>query len=179
MKHKNIFHLIAHILEKEKVSCVLIGGFAVNHYKVSRQTADIDILTTQESYEKVLPRFKEEGYRVKYHEKIFARLTNQRYPLMDVDFLFVDARTLLTMVKEGTKVDVGGKKFVVPSLNHLIALKLHFLKQNSSMREFKDLMDILQLVKMNDVNIKAKGFRHICTTYGSEAIYRKISNLLK
>lgn len=46
VKDKTIFHLISEIFKKNNVNSVLIGGFAVNYYKVTRQTADIDFLIT-------------------------------------------------------------------------------------------------------------------------------------
>ena len=50
MEHQNVFQLISTICEETGVSCVLIGGFAVNHYKVTRQTADVDFLITEEDF---------------------------------------------------------------------------------------------------------------------------------
>lgn len=57
MKYPTIFHLISYILQKAGVGVVLIGGFAVNHYKVTRQTVDIDFLCTKE-----LKRLRKEMY---------------------------------------------------------------------------------------------------------------------
>ena len=45
MNERSIFHLISDVTHKEGVPCVLIGGFAVNFHKVTRQTADVDFLT--------------------------------------------------------------------------------------------------------------------------------------
>ena len=54
MEYHSAFHLISDTINKTGVSCVLIGGFAVNYYKFSRQTADIDFLITEEDFNKII-----------------------------------------------------------------------------------------------------------------------------
>ena len=44
MAYQTVFHLISDIINKSGISCILIGGFAVNYYNVTRMTADIDFL---------------------------------------------------------------------------------------------------------------------------------------
>ena len=60
---KTAFHLISTISKKNNVCCVLIGGFAVNYYNVTRQTADIDFLITETDYKKILPYLIKAGYK--------------------------------------------------------------------------------------------------------------------
>lgn len=47
MDDRSVFHLISDFTNEQHVSCVLIGGFAINHYRVTRQTADVDFLITE------------------------------------------------------------------------------------------------------------------------------------
>ena len=44
MKYPTIFHLISTEFEKAEIPHVLIGGFAVNYYGVTRQTVFMDII---------------------------------------------------------------------------------------------------------------------------------------
>ena len=90
------------------------------------------------------------------------------------NFIFVDKETLARIIKDGKKVKIAGKTFVVPSLNHLIALKLHSVKFNPKIREFRDLPDIINLLRMNKVNVKTDQFRKLCLEYGTEELYHKI-----
>ncbi len=53
MDNNSVFHLMADLTQQEGVPCVMIGGFAINHYKVSRQTADVDFLITKEDFLKI------------------------------------------------------------------------------------------------------------------------------
>ena len=174
MKYPTIFHLISSIVDEAKVCCVLIVGFAVNYYKVTRQTADIDFLITKGDFEKILSSLEKEGFIQDYTQEVFARLKCNRANLMDLDFMFVDKETLDKIIKEGRQISIAGQKFIVPSLNHLIALKLHAIKHNPKIREYKDFLDIIELIRANKVKVKSGEFKGMCLKYGTEGIYNKI-----
>ncbi len=174
MKYPTIFHLISSVCNLKKVSCVLIGGFAVNYYKVTRQTADVDFLITKDDFDKILNLLEKEGFKQDYAQEVFARLTTEKGYLMDVDFMFVDKDTLDKIIKESKQINIAGAKLIVPSLLHLIALKLHAIKYNPKIREYKDLMDIIELIKVNKVAIKSAEFKALCLKYGTEELYNRI-----
>lgn len=175
MKYPTIFHLMSDLSKRAGVCCVLIGGFAVNYYKVTRQTADVDFLITKEDFEKILGLLEKAGYKPNYSQKVFTRLkSSNRAYLMDIDFMFVDKETIVEIIKDGKRVNIAGQKFIVPSLNNLIALKLHSLKYNPKIRESKDLPDIIDLIRINKVDFKSKEFRELCLKYGTGEIYHKI-----
>ena len=176
MKYPTVFHLISALSKKENVSCVLIGGFAVNYYKVTRQTADVDFLITKEDFDKIVGLLEEAGFKQDYTQEVFARLKSNTPYLMDLDFMFVDKETLEKIIKEAKLINIAGEKFLVPSLNHLIALKLHAIKYNPKIHEFKDLLDIIELIKVNKVNIKTNEFKNLCLKFGTEELYHKILN---
>jgi len=174
LNYPTIFHLISAVCKKRNVSCVLIGGFAVNYYKVSRQTADVDFLITKDGYEKILSLLEAEGLKEDYTQEVFARLTADKADFMDLDFMFVDKETLDKIIKEGKTVEIAEQKFIAPCLNHLIALKLHAIKHNPEIRELKDFLDIAELIKVNKINIKSDEFRALCLKYGTEELYNKL-----
>jgi len=178
MKYPTIFHLISDIIHKTKTNCVLIGGFAVNYYKVTRQTADVDFLITKDDFEKILILLEKEGFKQEYAQKVFAQLKSEKSYLMDIDFMFVNKKTLDRIIKEGKEISIAGQKFIIPCLNHLIALKLHALKYNPKIREYKDFLDIVELIKMNEVNIKTNEFRNLCLKYGTEELYNRILQVI-
>jgi predicted nucleotidyltransferase len=174
MKYPTVFHLISEVFSRKKVSGVLIGGFAVNYYKVTRQTADIDFLITRDDFDKISDLLEKEGYEKDYNREAFAKLTNSRHYLMDIDFMFVDAETLDKIIEDAKEVVIAKQKFKVPSLDHLIALKIHSLKFNLKMRENRDLPDIIELIRVNKVNVKGKDFKEMCLKFGTEELYNKI-----
>lgn len=174
MGYPNIFHLITDIFAKTNVTAVLIGGFAVNYYKVTRQTADIDFLIIKDDFERILSLLEEEGFKKDYAQEVFARLIGDKPYLMDLDFMFVDKETLDNIINEGKEINIAGQKFIVPSLNHLIALKLHAIKYNPKIREYKDLSDVIELIKINKLKVKNEEFKNLCLKYGTEELYHKI-----
>ena len=174
MTYPTIFHLISHLSNKSGISCVLIGGFAVNYYKVSRQTADVDFLITREDFNKISKELEKAGFSPDRIEEVFARFKGNNHYLMDIDFMFVDKGTLDKIIKDGKEISIAKQKLIVPSLNTLIALKLHAIKYNPKHREYKDLPDIINLIRTNKIAYKSKGFREICLKYGTEELYKKI-----
>ncbi len=175
MKYPTVFHLISSAFNKKNVSGILIGGFAVSYYKYSRQSADADFLIKERDFQEILPILKESGYKLDYNNEVFARLiSDEGLLMMDIDFMFVDEATFDKMFQAGQRTDIAGCEFIVPSLEHLIALKLHSMKQNSDLRWNKDIGDIVSLVEIGQLDINGKSFKDLCLKYATEEIYRKV-----
>ena len=172
------FDVMGLLLKKEGLRCVLIGGFAVNFYRTTRQTADIDFLIAQEDF----PRFKSSlenmDFKVVWLDRVFARFHSEAQKHMDIDFMFTSEETLRGILQDAKKVSIAGNEFLVPSLYHLIALKLHSIKHNEK-REYKDLMDILNLVKNNQIQASSDSFKELCLKYGTPLLYEKITGWIK
>ncbi len=181
MNNPTVFHLIADLKKEKNIDCILIGGFAVNYYKVSRQTADVDFLITEEDFKKIVKALESAGYKQDFgQEKVFAHFrSNDKAALMDIDFMLVNERTFDGMIDEGRRVEIAGQKFIIPSLHHLIALKLHSLKHNFKLRENKDMPDIINLIRSNDLDYKTKTFKELCLKYGTEELYKMILEKLE
>ena len=179
MNYRSVFHFISDITEKEGVACILIGGFAVNYYRVSRQTADVDFLITKDDFERIIGPLEKAGYKRDLRQENFIQLKSTQISLMDVDFMFVDKNTLSKILKESQEIEIAKQKFRVPSLEHLIALKLHSMKYNPKLRLTVDLPDIIHLIRINEVKFKEKKFAELCRKFGNEEIYKKILEALE
>ena len=173
MKYPNVFHMIADIFNKEKTTCVLIGGFAVNFHGVQRSTMDVDFLTTKEDFDAALGLLEKEGYKKFFENENFAQFENNKEYISHLDIMFVDQDVLKKIVKEGKQVNIASQDFKVPSLFHLIALKLHAIKFDKK-REYKDLMDIVDLIRNNKVDIRSAEFKNLCLKFGTEELYSRI-----
>jgi hypothetical protein len=174
MSFANIFHLVSDICGKTGSTCILIGGFAVNYYNVTRQTADIDFLVCEADFRKIEDHLIQAGFKEDFIDDVFVKLSGgKKYPL-DLDFMFVDEDTFTTMMEDAKEITIANRKFIVPSLMNLIALKLHSLKYNFAHRLLKDLPDIVNLIKVNRIDLADKEFKELCINYGSEEIYGKI-----
>lgn len=165
--------MVSDIFNKNGVTCVLIGGFAINFHKVQRATMDVDFLTTRKKFEAVLGLLEKQGFKKFSEHENFAQLENNKEYLGKLDFMFVDQDVLDKILKEGKQVTIAGQDFTIPSLFHLIALKLHAIKFEKK-REYKDLIDIVDLIRNNKVDIKSEEFKELCLKYGTESIYERI-----
>ena len=117
---------------------------------------------------------EQSGFKKDYAQEAFVRLRGEKPNLMDIDFMFVDRETLDKITRDGKQADIAGEKFIVPSLKHLIALKLHSIKHNPKKREYKDLLDIVELIRINKLDVKEAEFHSLCLRYGTQEIYHKI-----
>lgn len=179
MHERSIFHLISDLTDAEGISCILIGGFAVNYYRVTRQTADVDFLITKDDFDKIVGLLEKAGYKKAALQENFAQLQSSRLSLLDVDFVFVDPATLTKIKREGKTITIAGQKLLVPSLSHLIALKLHSIRNNPKVRLMKDLPDIVNLMRINEIDARSKTFEALCLKYGTPELYQKIREALQ
>lgn len=174
MNFENVFHLLSNIFKETNKQGILIGGFAVNYYNVTRQTADIDFLILEDDFNIIFKYLKKEGYELDYTHEVFVKLKGIEKYIIDIDFMFVDKNTFNGIKLDSKEIQIANEIFYVPSLEHLIALKLHSIKHNQKNREFKDLPDIINLIKANNVKYKKKQFKDICLKYGTAELYNKI-----
>lgn len=179
MNGRSVFDIISDLKQKEGVPFILIGGFAVNFHQVSRNTADIDILITKENFNKIAHLLEAEGYKRNLTNDNFVQYKSPKFSLMDIDCMFVDEGTFSKMFKEGKELKIAKHRFIVPALNHLIALKLHSVKYNFKDRFGKDFPDILNLIRINRVNIEDQEFRELCLKFGNAKIYKQLWKVLK
>jgi hypothetical protein len=174
-KYPSVFHLIAGELERAEVPFMVIGGFAVGAYGYPRFTRDFDILMTDAGFLKARPFLESAGYRVETHQKLVAGLSyEEKNPnFIPVDVVFADRETFEGILKSGKQVDVFGVRFTIPSLEHLIAMKLHAIKNNPK-RGFQDLTDLVEMVKKNRIDVNSPKFRDLFLKYGTDEWYRKV-----
>lgn len=177
MGNSNVFEIIATAARKGDVRLLLIGGFAVNAYHYARNTKDIDFLTTDEGYRKLSETFSAAGYEESVRTDVFAKRVSKDSEAMPVDFLFVDPKTFEVIWRDSKDINILGQKLRIPSLMHLVALKLHAVKRGSKDRSWKDIPDILNLIVANGVDVGSSEFKEICLKYGPDGIYLELLKL--
>ncbi|MBI4430566.1 MAG: nucleotidyltransferase [Candidatus Omnitrophica bacterium] len=174
MKYGNALSLVAQEFGKAGIPFVLIGGFAVNYYKVTRVTTDIDFLIDKQDYPKAFSLLQTFGFKEALVQSMFARLKSNDFGLL-VDLVFVDKETLTGVINDGIQAEIGGDKVIVPSLNHLIALKLHAMKNNPKRIEHPDFMDVIHLIQANRLDVRLEEFKDLCLSYGTKDLYEKLA----
>ena len=79
---------------------------------VSRQTADVDFLITEDDFKKIVNALDVAGYKQDFGQaKVFAHFrSSDQAALMDVDFMLVNKDTFVGMIKDGKRVRIAGQE---------------------------------------------------------------------
>ncbi len=71
-----------------------------------------------------------------------------------------------------------GVQSKIPSLEHLLALKLHALRYGHVGRYGKDLIDVESLVGVNGLDLASEKMRQLFLNYGAIQIYEQIRRFI-
>lgn len=178
MAKTSTFGALGRVFRESNCTCVLVGGFAVGYHRFVRQTLDVDLMIADGDFSRIKKPLEQIGYRSYDETDAFARFEDPSERLMDLDLLFVDAETMKKIVDSGKAVVIAEERFLIPSLEHLISMKLHAIKQAPKYREMKDLLDIAVLVRENGIDVGSTAFRERCLEFGSPEIYNRIRTAL-
>ena len=179
MNYSTVFDLIADVFGKADISYVLAGGFAVNAHHVTRQTLDVDLLIATDDLGKASSALQAAGYQKGLESPVVARFKGDGKLFLDIDLMPIDPGTIQKILKRSQKLTIAGHSFPVLSLEHLIAMKFHAIKNDPESRESKDLLDIIQLVRRNGMDASGPELRKICEVYGTPELFKKIQMLTK
>jgi len=171
---QELLNLLSIESRSKKLELILVGGWALSFYGVSRQTLDVDFLTLEAHIDALDHLLTNAGYERVYRTNLFAKYRAEAGDLLDVDLLFVESKTMHLICTEGKTVQTGDAEFVVPSLFHLVAMKLHALKHNRERRQGRDMPDVLALLEANHVDVRAIAFKELCLRFGTSQLYDEI-----
>ncbi len=157
---------------------LIIGGYAVAAHGHTRATFDVDFLVRREDRDAWLARLASAGLTLFGEARAFAQFT-QPQGGDGLDLMFVDETTFNQMWEAAEERDFGGSSAHVPSLDHLLALKLHALKQALPHRTSKDAEDVEMLVRRNALNVREPRYEQWFLKYGTQEIYDTIVRLLR
>ena len=174
---KSIFKILSSIFKKHNIQPVLVGGYALIANKVQRMTFDIDFLISEDDFSKIELEIIKIGFSIFHRQEAFVQFKSNKEGFIDIDFLISDANTIDIIASQGKKHVIDNVEFIVPSPMHLIAMKLHSMSFNKN-RESKDLPDIIQLIKMNNININSKEIEDYFKKYKSIEILDKVRNAI-
>lgn len=95
-----------------------------------------------------------------------------------VDLMLVQEKTFAPILETCVEANIFDVKTRVPSLEHLIALKLHALKNTRMQRFLKDYLDVEYLIRINRLDVRSKTIRALFEKYGTPDLYEKVSRSL-
>lgn len=156
---------------------MIIGGMAVIAHGYPRDTFDLDYLVRRSDREAWKIALAAHEYRLAYEHDNFAQFTAEPGET-DVDLMFVNDSTFDVMFAASAVQDTGASQARFPSLEHLIALKLHVLKQGLRHRMLKDMDDVINLLLANRVDLRQENWRKLFEKYGNRELYEKIARAI-
>ena len=165
--------LLAQITERVQRPFLVIGGHAVIAHGYPRTTVDLDLMVRRREREIWLTHLRELNYEVEHVQDTFAQLTSTVGDI-DLDLMFANDPTFDGMLSDSVAKPGGTMNVRVPSLQHLIALKLHVLKQGLRHRVLPDLDDVIELVLANGLDLREEKWRRLFDKYGNMDLYEKV-----
>jgi Nucleotidyl transferase AbiEii toxin, Type IV TA system len=170
---------LAALAAAEGLETVLVGGNAVNLFAYSRTTFDVDLLVREQDAERWLAFFKARGYAISRRTPNFIRLRFAADPsgALPVDLMLVTEETYRKIQSESLRRDLGNDlTLAIPSVLHLIAMKLHALHNAQRVERGADLQDVRHLIKTARIDISSPAFTAILDRYATDEIRRLIQS---
>lgn len=169
-----ILEVITQKASKLGLKFLVIGGHAVGAHGYVRHTGDLDLLVQGAKRAQWKELLISCQYIMVHEHPVFMQFKYKEIAGFPVDLMFVEDSTFEGLWKESVEVKIAGISGRVPSVNHLIALKLHALKEGRIHRRDKDKGDIIGLVKAAGIKVSSQEFRQLCEKYGSIELYESI-----
>jgi len=158
---------------------LLIGGQALNTYGSPRTTLDVDFLIPEmdrDSWQKIL---SEEGFTLKNDGGNFRQYAPPYQVDWPLDLMIVNKSTFEKLHSASKPVECLGITTRVPSPEHLIALKVHAIRNGSAARMEKDFPDIVRLARMTKLDPDSAAIREIFDRYGNKELYERFLRATK
>ena len=165
-------------LHDRGVDWMVVGGWALAAHGVARQTFDLDVVIAKADGRKAEAALETCGYALLGRSALMSRYRSSTPGSPDIDVLAIDPATMATLGKEAIITALGSENIRVPTLMHLLAMKIHAFKSDPT-RRTKDVSDIVSLVRANGVSPSSEEFHSLCAKYGSEELWKEIVALAK
>jgi hypothetical protein len=155
------------VLAQADFPLLIIGGNALQAYQLARPTFDVDCMIATANKERLREMLANAGFQWMAEFSSFQEFRHA---------MFVDTESFGKMWARSIPHDYDGLSLRVPAAAHLIALKLHALKNNPA-RQSKDMRDIIHLLEMNPGLVSKEELRQICHRYASAESIRQLEAL--
>jgi hypothetical protein len=156
---------------------LVIGGYAVAAHGHTRPTFDIDFLARQADREAWIKRLATAGFQVINSSPAFIQFSHPGggHPF---DLMLVAETTFEGMRAEALLFGFGDVSAPIPALDHLLALKLHALKQAAAGRTSKDAEDVEILARRHKLDLREPRYEKLFLKYASREIYETFLRIL-
>ncbi len=153
---------------------LLIGGFAVNAHGHGRTTGDLDLAVPRADLDAWRNLIESVGHRLGEFNDRFLQFESDAPDRLPIDVMLTNEPTFAALWDAAGEVRYDERVFRVVSIEHLIAMKLHVLKQAKLHRFLKDFQDVVDLARVNHLDLRSEKFRALFTKHGSVRLYEQI-----
>ena len=158
------------------LEALLIGGHAVNMHGVSRFTEDIDFLVPRAKLDAWKAILSALGFAPFREGPTFAQFAREvEHGPKRLDLMLVNDETFTKLSARALALPEPSESLRIVCVEHLIALKLHVLKQDLEHRRLRDFLDVVDLVKENEIDLQTAEMKEIFEKYGTPELYQKVS----
>lgn len=168
---------IARLAPTGSLDFLVCGGHAVNAYQVIRKTGDLDLVVRERDAGQWRAQLVALGYAVFHEDAAFIQLSPPTATGWPIDLLLVDDGTFDAMKRAARPVTFGTATCLVPSVQHLIAMKLHALRFSGDARMLKDGVDVVELAEANGLDLRGGEFRTLCDRFADARVHERILQL--
>jgi len=165
---------LARLSATRGIDFIVCGGHAVNAYQVIRKTGDVDLVVRERDVSQWRDHLVALGYTVFHADLAFVQLAPPTATGWPVDLLVVDDATFDTMKGAARPFVFGATTCLIPSAEHLIAMKLHALRFSGESRMRKDGVDIIELAEAHGLDLLGDAFRALCSRFADAHVYERI-----
>jgi len=157
--------------EREDITLLLAGGWAVCHHGYSRDAPDIDWVCSKTKEFEAIALMDQLGFK-KITFPLASRFIRRNQPEFPyIDIIWVDDISIEKMMEPGQNTGLQNEIPVI-SFRALLAMKLHSLKRDDP--RDKDLIDLRMLLRYNPNNIDESELRAMCDRYAVPDVYRQL-----
>jgi hypothetical protein len=164
--------------EAKGLDFLVIGGHAVSAHGFSRNTGDLDLAikeTDSSDWETIILGL---GYKSYNKHKNFLQFQPPELGFWPIDLTLHNDQTFQKLLQTSVEKSFGGCVCKVPSIKHILAMKLHAIK-NDPARMLKDCSDIVELSSIAGIDLSDKEFKNFCLKYGNIETYEFFRKTIK
>jgi len=174
----SLFEQLNRAAAPTRLCFLVIGGHAVIEHGFQRGTEDADILIARDDRDAWTKIVADLGYKLIRDGGAFLQFESPEPSQWDLDLMLVPAETFGRLLATAKPATLEGVAVVVPSLEHLLALKIHALKHGRGLRALKDTTDVAQLLSVNRIDPKSVWLRELFEKHGDMELYERVIRLL-
>lgn len=157
MDFGKVLGMLASFFEREGHRYAVVGAFGLHAYGLARATLDLDLATESAAQPKLVALLESLGFETLYRSAGYSNHVHALPELGRLDFVYVESETARVLFSGGTTLQLGEHRVPVPRPEHLVAMKVHAMKNDPprTLREMADIQFLLSLPSIDEAEVRA------------------------